>query len=185
VGIPTKDSKLLVIDTNVMRASGMPDAINDRAKMSRDILSTVREICHRIVLTDKIKDEWRKHGSRFFRQWLVSMYAKRKVVRVQDPSEKWWCDQLEKCTTKTPVLEAMKKDLCLVITALESDNIIISFDETARKQFIDAAKKIRKLKEIVWINPEIFQETIDWLEQGCQPLKKLSLGNGNMCAIEI
>ena len=73
-----RDSKRLVIDTDVARASGDEDATDPRAINCRDFLKEVRSQNHKVVMTRKISDEWKRHQSRFAFEWRVSMDARRK-----------------------------------------------------------------------------------------------------------
>jgi hypothetical protein len=39
-------------------------------------------VCHRVVMTDEISREWRRHQSAFATSWLAAMRRRRKVVEV-------------------------------------------------------------------------------------------------------
>ena len=67
-------SRVLVIDSSIARAAG--DTSNHpTARNCCDFLQAVLDVCHRIALTDPLRDEWNKHQSRFARTWRVSMMA--------------------------------------------------------------------------------------------------------------
>ena len=82
-----RDSKRLVIDTDVARASGDEDATDPRAINCRDFLKEVRSQNHKVVMTRKISDEWKRHRSGFAFEWRVSMYARRRVDSIDPPED--------------------------------------------------------------------------------------------------
>ena len=55
-----RDSKRLVIDTDVAQASGDEEATDPRAIHCRDFLKTVRLQDQTVVMTREISDEWKK-----------------------------------------------------------------------------------------------------------------------------
>ncbi len=75
----SRNSKRLIIDTDVAQASGDEDATDPRAVNCRDFLKGVMTQNHRIVMTRKISDEWKRHQSRFALEWRASMDARRRV----------------------------------------------------------------------------------------------------------
>ncbi|NJN67655.1 MAG: hypothetical protein HC884_13555 [Chloroflexaceae bacterium] len=82
-----KSSRQLVIDANVASAAG--DKGTGPSKACRAFLEEVRKVCHRMVLTPAIKDEWDRHQSPFARRWRVAMQSKKKMVSLQaDQNEK-------------------------------------------------------------------------------------------------
>ena len=48
-----------------------------------EFLQAVLDVCHRMVLTAPIREEWNKHQSRFARTWRVSMMARKKIEVVR------------------------------------------------------------------------------------------------------
>lgn len=172
------DSKQLVIDADVARASGSKEAKNPRAKQCRDFLQTVLSVCHRVVMTRTISDEWKNHQSRFARRWLVSMKARRKIVKI-DPSKDTTLREIIKNTTHDEnKIDVLLKDIHLLEAAMKTDNIIISLDETVRKLLANVAKSVGEIRDIIWVNPERTEEEIPikWLEDGAPPesYRKLS-----------
>ena len=80
-----RDSKRLVIDADVARASGSETATHPRAEHCRDFLNAVLPLSHRIVMTEKINNEWKNHQSGFARRWRVSMDARKRIERINPP----------------------------------------------------------------------------------------------------
>lgn len=174
-----KISKRLVIDASIARAAGGEDATQPTSKNCRDFLKAVLDICHRMVMTPEIKEEWNKHESIFARRWRSSMVAKKKLeyyAEIPVDNELWeFIDCLAE--TDNQRLE-MFKDLRLIEAALFTDKIVISLDEkTARKFFNKAATGLEILQDIVWVNPDQAEEkAIDWLEKGAEPAPERLLG---------
>ncbi len=54
-----KNSKRLVIDADVAQGAGGKNATHPRAKHCRDFLNTVLSLRHRVVMTEKISNEWK------------------------------------------------------------------------------------------------------------------------------
>ena len=174
-----KVSKLLVIDASIAKACGAPHATFPTSKNCRDFLNTVLTICHRMVLTDDIKEEWDKHQSIYAKKWRSSMVAKRKVeYRSEVNCNQTLRDKLDKVAESDKPREAMWKDCHLLEAAIATDKIIISLDEKARTPFDKAAKSIKELHEIMWVNPNKSEENaLIWLESGAAKEKQRQLGN--------
>jgi hypothetical protein len=179
-----KQSKRLVIDASVARAFGGPQAIHPTSMHCRDFLNNVLNICHRIVMTPEISNEWNKHQSRYALRWRVSMFSKRKLIWLKDlPLNQMLWKELEDFAKTDKQRYEIVKDICLLEAALATDKIVISLDDnTARKYFSQAAQQIQSLKDslkdIVWVNPDRVEQEqpIPWLEQGAPYEKNRTLG---------
>lgn len=77
-------SRLLVIDADVLRASGGRDATHPTAQACRDYLRGILDICHRAYLTDKLADEWKDHASFFGASWKAAMARRGKLDRADE-----------------------------------------------------------------------------------------------------
>ena len=106
-----RDLKRLVIDTDVAQASGDEDATDPRAIHCRDFLKEVRSQNHRVVMTRKISDEWKRHRSGFAHEWKVSMYARRKIDRINLPEHLELQDKITDTASNENEIEVMQKDL--------------------------------------------------------------------------
>lgn len=173
-----KVSKRLVIDASVARSAGSEDATNLVSKNCRDFLKAVRNICHRIVMTPDIKEEWNKHQSIFASRWRSSMVAKGKMEYRSDimlDDELW--SKVEDFANFDNQREAMIKDIRLIEAALATDKIVISLDDKVRNLFSKAAEQVDELKDIVWVNPAKPEEkAIEWLEKGAEAEIERKLG---------
>lgn len=175
-----KDSKVLVIDASIARSAGPPYSTHPTSSNCRNFLENVLSICHRIAMTPEIRDEWNNHQSRFAREWMARMIARKKLcpLRALVSDQNLWT-ALEKTAQTDQQRAQIVKDIHLLEAALASDKIVVSLDEnTARKYFNNAAQTITELQKIAWVNPDrIKEETpIAWLKDGAKPEKKRLLG---------
>ena len=63
------NSKRLVIDASVARYAGDEGANYPKSVHCRQFLFPVLDICHQVVMTPSIKEEWDKHQSKFALTW--------------------------------------------------------------------------------------------------------------------
>ncbi len=172
-----KVSKLLIIDASVARSSGEKDAKNPDSKYCREFLNGVLEICHKIVMTPEIRDEWKKHESNFALTWRSSMMQKKKIHILKDISldhDLW--NQVETVAKSDKDRGIMIKDMLLIEGAIATDKIIISLDEKVRTLF----QQVPKISNILWVNPAKPEEkALEWLENGAPIETQRLLGYKN------
>ena len=160
-------STVLVIDCSIAHAAGPDGAKHPTAKHCRDFLDAVRRICHRIGMSPSVADEWKRHRSGWARQWLVSMYARKKVVPIDADEDA----KLRKASVASgqseAAREAMLKDAHLLEAAVQSDRRIAALDDRVRRLFAVSAQTHKPIQAICWVNPDTeFDATIEWLEDG-------------------
>jgi hypothetical protein len=181
----TKQSKRLVIDASVARACGGTQSTYPTSVHCRDFLENVLNICHQVVMTSEIHDEWNRHmKSRFAIEWRRSMVAKGKLIPLKDlPLNQMLWKELEDFAKTDKQRQEIVKDICLLEAALATDKIVISLDDnTARKYFSQAAQQIQSLKDslkdIVWVNPDHVEQEqpIAWLAKGAPYEENRTLG---------
>lgn len=159
-------SKRLVIDTVIFGAAGGPDA-EGRAKTCFDVLTTVRQADHRLVLSPDLWDEWRRHRSTSSRAWLTSMYARRNVIIINDVTHPSLRTKFARLKLSNKEHEAAEKDLHLLEAALAADKIVLSMDEIVRDIFSRATSRVSECRRVIWVNPERAREAcIEWLIAG-------------------
>lgn len=176
--MPVK-SRHLVIDASVARSSGGEDATYPTSKNCRDFLKAVLEVCHCVVMTPEIKEEWDKHQSGFARKWRVTMVSRKKLVYCSDIqiNNKLW-ETIEMIAGSDKEREQLFKDLRLIEAAIATDKTVISLDETVRKLFDKVATQVTELRNIVWVNPDKAEEKpVEWLENGAKSESDRWLGN--------
>ena len=174
----TKNSKFLVIDASVLKASGDENATYPTSKHCYQFLQNVLEICHRAVLTRSLETEWNNHKSRFGQAWRGKMERKGKLVRIKSLEDS---DLRAKIYMTDSFLANYMADIHLIEAALATDKIVISLDDnTARRFFALAAQGVEELSElkaIAWVNPDKSDESpIEWLKNGANAEPERMLG---------
>jgi len=163
-----KQSKRLVIDANIAQAAGTTE--HPSSKFCRECLLAVLHVCHKVVMTPAISEEWSKHQSLFAKKWLRQMIAKKKRVigvNLTDCEKKQLHDNIENSGKSPSQQNAMLKDVHLLEAALATDNIVISSDEKVRELFNDLSEPVVSLKQVAWVNPtHTDKQMIEWLENG-------------------
>ncbi len=167
----SRNSKRLVIDTDVAQASGDEAATDPRAINCRDFLKEVRTQDHRVVMTREISDEWKRHQSHFAFEWRVSMDARRKIDRINPPEYAEIQAKVTNTTSDEDEIEALQKDFHLLQAALTTDQTVISLDETVRGLFAHASQQVGEIQHIIWVNPDrtAEEQPIAWLQNGALP----------------
>ncbi len=173
----THRSKCLVIDTDIASSAGGENAQATRSKQCRDVLKTMLNSGHAVVVTEMISEEWRRHQSSFTRTWLRTMYGKRKVCKLDISANEELRGKIKQVTVEEKKRNAMLKDVHLVEAALEADKTVISMDETVRSYFDEIAPRVVIFKQIAWVNPvKDDEECLEWLYNGAEEERKRMLG---------
>jgi len=148
-------------------------------------LAAVLAKCHCIVFTPALKAEWNDHQSAFARQWLVQMYARKKVITVALDQNTALRKGLLKTASNAANPEeqasneqAIQKDCHLIEAALHTDKIIASYDGKARRLFAQACLSIHEIRAIMWIMHDLdapMKDIISWLENGAPEVQEWQL----------
>ena len=136
------------------------------------------EICHKIVMTEQIYEEWKKHESNFAKRWRIGMIARRKLVNFGDVSDVDIKNEIDNLAVSQRDRAAMKKDALLITVALAADGLVASSDDTVRKLFSQACKNIARLDPVIWANPATdFAAISQWMRRGAKNSRSLRLKN--------
>jgi predicted nucleic acid-binding protein len=171
-----RKSKAIVVDASVLRSAGLTE--NPSSIRCREALETIRDYCHRAVVTDEIYAEWRAHASGFALRWLATMQAKKKLTRISAPDNVSNLPaELDACLDVPAHRTAVAKDVHLLLAALAADQTIITRDERLRQILNAAAQSIGELRQIVFANPDIAAEAVTaWLNRGAPFARQRCLG---------
>jgi hypothetical protein len=155
----------LVIDTNIARSYG--ESTNPTSINCRNFLNSVRDLQFRVVMTDELLEEWKRHHSRIFISWLTSMFARKLVARIEDVENPSLRAKIEKYASSDKNKREMLKDVLLLEASMATDWRVTSMNEVDRKRFKDICEYIVEIEEVVWVNPDIPDENcLEWLEDG-------------------
>jgi hypothetical protein len=125
-----------------------------------------------MVLTPPLVNEWRRHQSKYTREWRKSMHARRQILMLDDRENTGLRERALGPGVEEPLCQIRLKDLPLIEAALRTDNIVVSLDEQAR-----AAFRLPELNAITWANPVTERERMKtWLEAGAEPVDEWRLG---------
>jgi hypothetical protein len=133
----------------------------------REFLQAVLQVCHRMVLTAAIQEEWNRHQSKFARTWRRAMMARKKIERVNIPDER----SLERRITRTVGVAAIaaiiEKNRRLIEAAVAAEKRVASLDDHVRKHIRAHRDKLPELRNVCWVNPsDPTEEAVTWLESG-------------------
>jgi predicted nucleic acid-binding protein len=167
----------IVVDASIAKAAGLSD--HTTSSRSRVFLEELRRICHGVVLTDELMVEWRNRASSLAREWLASMFARKKVRRLRLVRDENLNRRISTAARGENDRGAMLKDLHLIEAAIQASSPVASLDETARALFRYASQHVGSLRSVAWVNPSRVQETVlDWLENGARDEAPRCLGFG-------
>lgn len=167
-----------MVDASIAKAAGGEGAVFPLSKHCRDFMTDMMEICHKIVMTEAIFEEWKKHESRFARTWRMRMIARRKLVQLAGVSDVDIKNEIDDLAASPRDRAAMKKDALLIAAALETDGLVASTDDTARELFRQACKNIARLGPVIWVNPANDYEAVTlWMRRGAKNSRGLRLKN--------
>ena len=170
-------STRIVIDASVAGRAGRIERSHPAGRRCREFLEAVRMICHRLVMTPEISQEWANHQASFARKWRVRMAARRKTDSLEVARNPSLLRKLKKVAASNEQREEMLKDWPLIEAAMVADGRIASLDERARKLFAGACQLVAELRRIVWVNPERSDEdALGWLERGAKLEQDRMLG---------
>ena len=168
--------RILVIDLNIFYAANDKSSATD-ANICSDFLETVRNSKHRIVFSKELEDEWEsyeKELSEYALGWRANMrraklIAKQEIDVMRDLRSKIRSERVHAkfCSSMHP-----EEDVHLLEAALQTNKIVASFDDTARRCFASVSRQISEIKEIMWVNPKEESETCNVWIMDCTPVKK-------------
>jgi hypothetical protein len=162
-----KRSRSLIIDASIAHAAGPESATHPTAKHCRDFLLAVLDVCHRITVSAAIEEEWNEHQSGFARRWRRSMFAKKKIDRIEVGADEKLRARLEASAATDRQAAAMLKDVHLIEAAVAAEQRVVALDEVVRNLFREAAPSVAPLRGIVWVNPDKEEERpLEWLAAG-------------------
>ena len=169
----SKKQHAVVVDASVARAAGDATTTSTVSSMSRSCLQAMLDADLALVTSEEILDEWRRHRSRYSGRWLKSMFARKRVQKVQPPQH---ARLRRACAALSPLRRAdAEKDLHLVEAALGVDQRIISLDDKARALFVGLSVSVKTLVTLHWGHAGT-PACLKWLQASTPHAKPLQLG---------
>jgi hypothetical protein len=177
-------SRLLVIDASIAMAAGEV-SMHPTSRDCREFLQTVLKVCHCMVMTDPIREEWKRHQTRFARRWQTSMMARRKVEFVEVAAHLSLERRITRAESDEAIAAVMEKDRRLVEAALVTEQRVISLDDRMREHLHNHVSKLPEVQSICRVNPNKGEErAIAWLESGAPAERSRMLESGRPKAKE-
>ena len=167
--LPTT-SRRLVVDTNVARsASESEHPISDAC---RQVLETMLNEQHKVVLTATQFQEWRKHQSRFTRNWLARM-ASKKLWHVLAPEpDSGLTNGIYAMDCTARIRKEMLKDVHLLENALATDDVVLSQETNVFGLFCKYADALQLPRPVAWMNPaDDAAACVAWIKSGAEVAK--------------
>jgi len=173
--VSVKNPKRIVVDTSIVVAASQTE--HPVSTRCREFLLCILNVCHRVVMTQDLNRERKKHQSKFSVNWYAAMVRRGKVKKVSDVRNSELRSLIYQFASSAKKLEAMEKDVLLLEASLATDNIIAALDEKIRTLFHELAKEYEFLKAIIWVNPVNEDEIpLEWLKTSAKPEKERQLG---------
>lgn len=138
----------LVIDADVMQSAG--NSVAPVSSNARKVLVEMKNNGDKAYFCQKLWGEWKNHSSKFSLQWISSMVASRKLVKVTIT------DDTENHLMTHPHSKqrsAAIKDCHLIEISSLADKIIISNDSLAKNAFSALLDNRSKFNNIYWMSP--------------------------------
>lgn len=146
-----RGSLLLVVDANILHSAGHSEG---ESRKTREMLEEIRNVCHRVLLSEEARSEWDRHTSWFSQTWRTAMTSRGKIKQVTLQLARHRA-ALDNCGLECGQLNKRKEDLHLVVAALEhGDNIVISNDGRAANGFGDLSRVIEEYGAVSWWNAD-------------------------------
>jgi predicted nucleic acid-binding protein len=171
--MPVRD---VVIDADVMRSAGETE--HPVSSSSRRALESVRERGHRVVLCQPIRDEYKKHSSRFSATWRASMVARKQVVNWVHTADEGLRDRLSNAfpSDHTANRDAVLKDAHLLEAANAMGQRIVSRDARANHLFRSVCSVLQQYGTLLWADlGNDGEKTQQWLEEDLPEAREFRL----------
>jgi hypothetical protein len=121
------------VDTNILQGASRTDDGPPAGVRCRAVLSDILQICHRAVISPPLEEEYRRHASDYGDRWWSAMTRKNKVVRTparETSRARRWLQS--EALASNAQREELRKDMHLVMAALETDELIVTSEIRSR-----------------------------------------------------
>lgn len=119
----SKQSRLLAVDASIL--GGANKSSGACARTLEDIML----ICHRVLVSKDVLDEWTKHQTAYAKKWRAMMYGKKKLLPVAADNTAIKAEiEANVPMQNTAEKRAMLKDAHLLAVALAGDGLLLTAD---------------------------------------------------------
>lgn len=141
----------LVIDACVLKSASM--AGKPLPSACRTVLEEVKSSSIIVSACPVLLQEWRKHRSGYSVKWMVSMYSRRLVKKVDKFSGKALSIDSAISKLDDPGKSVAAKDSHLLKLAIDGDMRVVSSEVACRDFFSVASEHCKEIGSVVWIDP--------------------------------
>ena len=134
--------------------------------MCEEFLRSIQSICHSVVVTEAIEDEWNTHRSRWALRWRTAMENRSKIQFRSASEDSALRSVVRTAVSSQSVAQGLEKDARLLEACRQGDLIVASADNEARRGFARCSSDIGWLGRVVWVNPTKDTDLVDWLKRG-------------------
>lgn len=157
----------LVVDVNIVHSSGGITAIHSTALKCREVLLTIYENQHKIVISSDLRHECVRHATPFSVSWYYQMKRNNLIEDIHDVRDETLREKILGCFPSDSVKKKVKKDIHLIEAALKTDKKILSNDQKERKKYCHASSSVTELNAIIWVNHlKNHDQVVNWLRCG-------------------
>jgi hypothetical protein len=185
--VAKKVSRRLVIDASVARSATLAE--NPTSISCRRFLEVLLNVCHKVVLSREIEQEWqdvalRIHNRadevrvRFLKNWMLAMGRKGKLLRPAIGRDAALRSKINHLGLPGSSRQEIEEDLHLVEAALAHDRIVVSRDDSVHELLRSITGNCVEIRKVVWCNPvTLADEVLVWLSNGAPVVKVWQLGS--------
>ncbi|WP_457243611.1 hypothetical protein [Pseudomonas lurida] len=145
-----------VVDADVARCAGLSEVPS--SKGARNVMQAMIKSDTVAIFCPTLADEWKKHRSKFSANWLSSMTAKKKILRVK-PTETA-AGEIQAAAISEDDKRIAEKDVHIVDAAVDQNAVIASNDNAARAVFQRILNGSATMEALVWVSPTASSEEI-------------------------
>lgn len=145
-----------VLDADVARCAGLSEVPS--SKGARNVMQAMIKSETIAIFCPTLSEEWKKHRSKFSANWLSSMTAKKKILRVK-PTESV-ANEIRAAAISEGDKRIAEKDVHIVDAAVNQNAIIASNDNAARAVFQQILNGSATMEALVWVSPTASSEEI-------------------------
>lgn len=157
---------MFVVDTDVLITASGAKSLDPRSVDCLGFLNSILEICHSVVVSGELEQEWDDHPSRWSNRWRAEMEDSRKISRPEISRDAELRQAIKAIAGTTGVTSRLEKDAHLVEACRQADMLIASNDNRARRGFARCASDVNWLGDVVWVNPATDSDLVAWLKRG-------------------
>lgn len=167
--------KRFIIDSDVIASA--TEKQEKRAILCRQLLLTMYDTQHEVLLTPGIRREWENRYPGFAQSWAAKMKQKGLLPEIEQDPDSGLAAQIQALEVTPEVAAIMLKDCHLLEAALVAGKAVFSQDDSAYVHFYDASDKIARLRSIMWANPERPEDAcVAWLKPGARQEDRRCIG---------